>query len=234
MPDGYQPKVYREQGGDRLVVASGGEIEVQSGGLITGDGFVVGAVDDVTIEINGSDQIALKEVPLEAHALPLTSWVGPTGLVLTATETAGSFNRAVSSHALVLKGEVTDNETEVSVAIAELVLPANYVAGGDITIRIRTALIKTGSAVDNGSTIDLSAYKQGDGAVGSDLVTTAAQSFAAVDTWYSKDFVIDATGLVAGDRLTLELTTSIVDSEAGGGTLICNIARTTPLIDVRA
>lgn len=30
----YQPKVYREQGGDKLIVASGGEIEVQSGGVL--------------------------------------------------------------------------------------------------------------------------------------------------------------------------------------------------------
>lgn len=33
MPDkSYQPKVYREQGGDRQVVASGGSIDVESGG----------------------------------------------------------------------------------------------------------------------------------------------------------------------------------------------------------
>lgn len=35
MPDGsYQPKVYRKQGGDELVVASGGKITVESGGEI--------------------------------------------------------------------------------------------------------------------------------------------------------------------------------------------------------
>ena len=32
---GYQPKVYREQGGDKFVVASGGEAEVKSGGTLT-------------------------------------------------------------------------------------------------------------------------------------------------------------------------------------------------------
>lgn len=69
--------------------------------------------------------------------------------------------------------------------------------------------------------------------MGSDLVTTAAQSFAALDTWYTKDFVITPTGLVAGDRLSLVLTTSIIDNEAGAGTLIANIAKTSALIDVR-
>ncbi len=35
MADGtYQPKVYREQGGDRMVVASGGSHDVESGGEI--------------------------------------------------------------------------------------------------------------------------------------------------------------------------------------------------------
>lgn len=35
MPDDtYQPKVYRRQGGDEMVVASGGAIEVESGGVI--------------------------------------------------------------------------------------------------------------------------------------------------------------------------------------------------------
>ena len=34
MADGYQPKVYREQGGEKMIVADGGEIEVQSGGTL--------------------------------------------------------------------------------------------------------------------------------------------------------------------------------------------------------
>ena len=35
MADGtYQPKVYREQGGDRQVIASGGSFDVESGGEI--------------------------------------------------------------------------------------------------------------------------------------------------------------------------------------------------------
>lgn len=43
MPDtSYQPLVYRKQGGDELVVASGGKITVESGGLISGIGMAVG------------------------------------------------------------------------------------------------------------------------------------------------------------------------------------------------
>lgn len=59
----YQPKVYKKDGGDTLVVASGGEIVVESGGAITNSGttYVVTEPDEATLEINGSDEIAIKD-----------------------------------------------------------------------------------------------------------------------------------------------------------------------------
>lgn len=46
----YQPKVYRKQGGDELVVASGGAITVESGGSLTVAGVTV---DENTLALNG-------------------------------------------------------------------------------------------------------------------------------------------------------------------------------------
>lgn len=46
----YQTKVYRKQGGDTLVVASGGLIEVETGGTITVDGVTI---DSSTTALNG-------------------------------------------------------------------------------------------------------------------------------------------------------------------------------------
>lgn len=40
----YQPKTYRKQGGDEFVVASGGKITVESGGLLN-----IGATDFAAI-----------------------------------------------------------------------------------------------------------------------------------------------------------------------------------------
>ena len=40
MSDTYQPKVYRRQGGDELVVASGGKVTVEDGGIIQSDEIV--------------------------------------------------------------------------------------------------------------------------------------------------------------------------------------------------
>lgn len=193
----------------------------------------VTAAGPLTATTGAISRAALAEDALAAHSIPLTSVRGATGLALTATETAGGFNVDIATNVLVLKGEVTDNETEVSVCVAEYTLPDNYVAGGDITVRFRTALIKTGAPTNNGSTLDLEVYKQGDGAVGADLVTTAAATFAALDTWYDKDFVVTPTGLVAGNRLTLKITSSVIDSEVGAGTIICNIAAVKVLADVK-
>lgn len=39
----YSPKVYRRQGGDVMVVGSGGKIVVQAGGYITASGESAGA-----------------------------------------------------------------------------------------------------------------------------------------------------------------------------------------------
>lgn len=46
----YQPKVYRKQGGNELVVASGGAITVESGGSLTVAGVTV---DASTLALNG-------------------------------------------------------------------------------------------------------------------------------------------------------------------------------------
>lgn len=203
-------------------------------GAVSTDKIQDGAVTNA--KVSASAAIArskLAEDALAAHGIPLTSVRGATGLALTATETAGGFNVSVSTNVLVLQAEVTDNETETSVCIAEYVLPDNYVAEGDITVRLRAALIKSGSPTDNGSTLDLSVYKQGDAAVGSDLCATAAATFAALDTWYNKDFTVTATGLAAGDRLTLKITYAVIDSEAGAGTIIGTLAGVTVLADVK-
>jgi hypothetical protein len=50
----YQPKVYREQGGDKLVVKSGGEIKVETGGKVTNDGTQAAAIVTLTDSTTGT------------------------------------------------------------------------------------------------------------------------------------------------------------------------------------
>ncbi len=230
MPDAtYHPKVYRKQGGSEFVAASGGAITVESGGTLD-----VQAGATLNLPTGSVARAGLVEDALQIYGIPVPRLQQTTGIPLAASETAGNFNVAVAANVITAQGEVTDNETEVSVCQFQFVLPPEYVAGGDVKVRLPVAIVKTGAAVDNGSTIDVSAYKQSDaGAVGSDICATAAQTFAAVDTWYNKDFTITATGLVAGDVLNIVVTASIIDNEAGGGTLRLNMAPPKVLLDVK-
>lgn len=45
----YQPKVYRDKGGDRQVVKGGGEIKVEPGGKVTNDGTQASHVADASV-----------------------------------------------------------------------------------------------------------------------------------------------------------------------------------------
>ncbi len=56
----YTGKVYREQGTDKLVVASGGEIKIETGGKISANGTQASAIVSLTDNTGGtaSDTIA--------------------------------------------------------------------------------------------------------------------------------------------------------------------------------
>ena len=56
----YQPKVYRKQGGDELVVASGGKITVESGGVVDVAGGVAGATIVVGAEVTNVRAITVQ------------------------------------------------------------------------------------------------------------------------------------------------------------------------------
>lgn len=56
----YQPLVYREQGGNTLVVASGGTINVQSGGSIVAAGTQASNIASFTATATFSTAIAGK------------------------------------------------------------------------------------------------------------------------------------------------------------------------------
>jgi hypothetical protein len=201
---------------------------IDAGDIATG-GVATAEILDGTIlneDVGAAAAIArskLAEDALAVYGISMENVRSDAGASLTAAETAGTFDVTVGTNTIVINGEVTDNETETSVGYIKFILPAEYVSAGDVTVRLRCAVVKTGGATDNGSSIDVEAYEQTDGAVGSDICATAAQTFAALDTWYNKDFTITAAGLVAGDVLIIKITSSIIDSEAGAGTLVFNM-----------
>lgn len=213
----------------KLTIPSGSVLDVDAAtGSIT---FAAGEI--VNADINSAADIArskLAEDALQVHEVELKT---ATFTSLAGAEAAGTFNAKYAANVIKLEGEVTDNETEVSVGYFQFILPPQYVAAGDVTVRFRSELLKAGSPTNNGSTLDLECYEQADAAVGADIVSTAAVTYAALDTFYSKDFSVTATGLVAGDILNCRVTASIIDSEAGGGTIIWTSDPIKVLLDVK-
>jgi len=50
----YQPKVYMERPGDKLVVKSGGELKVETGGKVTNNGTQAAAIVSITDSTGGT------------------------------------------------------------------------------------------------------------------------------------------------------------------------------------
>jgi hypothetical protein len=90
-----------------------------------------------------------------------------------------------------------------------MILPAGYTDGSPVTIRVRS---KVSVARTVSSTIAVSVKKYSDGALGSELNTTAAQ--ANTTSYADKDFVLTPTGLVAGDALWMVVTAA--NNDTGG------------------
>lgn len=68
----YMPKVYRRQGGDELVVAAGGKITIEAGGVIEGTGYtgeVAVAADVLAIPVTA--RFVAKTTGADAEALTL-------------------------------------------------------------------------------------------------------------------------------------------------------------------
>ncbi len=67
---GYNALVYNEQGGAKLVVASGGQISIESGGKITAAGTQASAIVDITDNTGGT---ASNTIANTAGANPTTA-----------------------------------------------------------------------------------------------------------------------------------------------------------------
>ncbi len=152
----------------------------------------------------------------QAFRIPLVTVLGADGLDLTASETAGDFYRSIGTNQLLLLGEISNGtseaDREVSVGLFEFQLPGNYIPGSPITIRAGVDV--TGSGSIESSTIDFSAYLQDGvaGTVGSDIVSTSAAAITA--TAANKDFVVTPTSRVAGELLTIKMTTSVSNADS--------------------
>lgn len=143
-------------------------------------------------------------------SLALTNGRTITGAVMAAAAAAGVFGfTSTPGTTLVLIGESAQNNTKTDVVMFEHQLPANYVAGTDLTVTINAGF--SGSGTAGTKTVDASAFAIADtGAQGADLVTTAAQTIAASAADYA--FVIDGDTLVPGARVLIRVTVALQET----------------------
>jgi len=179
--------------------------------IIDSDGDTLVDTDIVNLFDNGAIARAkLTEDAAAAYGIPINRIMASDGAYLAVTETAGDFFLNLGTNTINLRGEEASGNTKTSVGYVQFVLPPEYVAAGDITFRLRCCI--AGAGTNNGSTIDINAYKYADGAVGSDICATTAHTFAAKTTYYNKDFTITATGLAAGDCLIVKITAAVIEN----------------------
>jgi hypothetical protein len=91
-----------------------------------------------------------------------------------------------------------------------VMVPDNYDAAEDLQIRLNAGMETT--VADVSATIDVEAYElQGDGTLSADLVVTAAQSINSLSL-ANKDFILNGTNLVPGDRLDVRIAIAVRDN----------------------
>jgi hypothetical protein len=138
------------------------------------------------------------------------------GSALAASASSGEFGNSITlGTSQYLVGEAAEGNTKTDNAIFEYVLPQSYNEGANITVTVDANY--SGSGTAGTKTIGAAAYLNSNtGTQGSNLIATAAQT----DTTSAADyaFTITGTGLVPGNKLTIEVT-AIMQETGGSATL---------------
>lgn len=126
MPDEtYQPKVYRKQGGDELVVASGGTITLEAGSKITS--VVAVKTASYTVKASESGTVFVADAADLVFTLPATA----AGLVYTFVNAAVSAGTglSISPAAADNINEGTDNKDLINSGATDVLGDAVTVVG---------------------------------------------------------------------------------------------------------
>lgn len=225
-----------------VYAAAAGKID-DSGTLIrgmaldaaAGDGSVVRVLTQLASVTGAVGRSNFTQDDAAVYAVPLTSLrvhdAMQTNLPATAAnDDMGLITGTPGTDAPTLQGVDFGGASSDEKGAFEFVLPAEYVSGETVTVRVRAAMLTTVS--DGTATVDVECWEAaGDGSVGADLCATAAQSINSL-TPANKDFTITPTGLVAGDRLIVRL--SFGGSDVGNvGVMIPEITAVQLLLDIK-
>lgn len=135
------------------------------------------------------------------------------GAWLTAVDTTpGSslLGLAATTAGVNLVGNQASGNTKSDYAQIHAILPAWYISGATITVRLRAKWSTTLLTVS--SKVDCEVKVAADGSLGSDICTTAAQQVTTSFANYS--FTVTPTGRVAGDALVIRV--ALLGDDTGG------------------
>lgn len=201
----------------------------------TAAGDIVRVASDQASLVGSVARAQLTQEDLQPYTIPLTGLRVHDAMQTNLPGTAANDDMALitgtpGTDAPTLQGVDFGGTSTDEKAAFEFVLPPEYVSGETITLRVRAAMLTTVS--DGTATVDVECWPaSADGAAGSDICATAAQSINSL-TPSNKDFTITPTGRAAGDRLIFRL--SFGGSDAGNvGVMIPEISQVQVLLDVK-
>lgn len=130
--------------------------------------------------------------------------------VVDATPGSSLLGQAATTAGVNFVGNQCSGNTKTDYAQIDAVLPAWYVPGAAIKIRIRAKWSTT--LLTASSLVDCEVKVAADGTLGSDICTTAAQQLTT--SFANYDFTVTPTGRVAGDLLNIRF--GLLGDDTGG------------------
>ncbi len=191
--------------------------------------------EDVLVKDNQFERVTLVEEPLAELAIDLTDLRVWDDLAALLPGVAAADDLAIIEGTFGTDAPTVQSSDAKATTITQRLrfrkrIDDNYVAGGDVKLRIRAGMNTTES--DGTATVDVECYADDeDGGVSADLCSTAAQSINSISL-ASKDFVITPTTLEPGMVLDFRVTIAITDA-ATGTAVIGEISRMAILRDIR-
>lgn len=196
-------------------------------GTDQGDSFdtLVSKINAMMSELYGrtGGSSSLGASGLVPSQLPLTDATTTAGVFLTATPGSGAFGISeTAGTSIALTGESTSASSKTDAFLIDYVLPANYIAGQNITFTVNCQ--QAGAGTVTVETVNANAYLVANaGTMGSDLINVSAKTITASAADYA--FTIAGAGLVPGSHLVLKVTT-VITTSAGAANSQINSIRT--------
>ena len=193
----YQPKVYREQGGNTMVVASGGKIRIEAGGVFDTSG-ATGIIHARDLAGNlGNGYMPLGSHLFNSFKLSSAENFPATGVLrLTTTGTPVL--------ALVSSGDITEDinwasAVVVAIKLPPIALPVDLSTAGGLTLELYGETMGTASATDAQDCFDIRCWS----GIGDTEMGITHPNFSSTPSW--QGITIASGDLVVGAPISVLL-----------------------------